>query len=106
MNDAIIDFYCPLIQARNVQRRRDSGVAFTGPKVIIMRAFWYTKLLTSGAEALCRHTKANPRRKDIIPDYTNIFAMDKMIIPMYINHTHWTCCCIIFGQKRSNIMIH
>ncbi len=100
VNDAIINFYCQLIQTRNVQRRTDTGVEFTVPKVIIMDAFWYTKFLTSGATTLCRHTRANQTRKEIMPDYTSIFAMDKMIIPMYINKLHWTCCCINFGQKK------
>ena len=65
-----------------------------------MGAFWYTNLVDKGAEHMCRQTTPNQTRKDKIPDYTNIFDMEKMIIPMFINKCHWTCCCINFSDKK------
>ena len=101
VNDEIINGYLALLLIRQMSGSEKLRVLF-------MNTFFYTKLTEINKKnpdgynykEVKRWTKPSRLASGGLPGAQNIFEADKVIIPVNLNNTHWTCVCVNMKEKR------
>lgn len=100
LNDEVITFYSVLLTNRSkamVARRKEQGLPPRGDPdlldVHVFNSFFWSSLDQGGYSRVRRWTA---KKKDPI----DVFAKDRIIVPINLGNAHWVCAAINPAQKR------
>lgn len=106
LKDEVINSYMWLLQMRDNERVHRHDNSRTGDSVAkkpshFFNSFFFEKLgngeATANYEAVRRHAKKQV--KSTVPP-GNIFGLDKLVIPININDSHWTLIVAFMQERR------
>lgn len=97
LNDEVINFHIKMMHDRCVRtRENDMAPARAKLRCLFFNSFFYTKLLADGKYKYKGVSRWSKRQKMIVHEDT----LDKVILPINVNQTHWCLAVVNFRLRR------